>query len=654
MNRLRFALLLRPFALRLAALGMAGVAVLAWLWLAPGIHRALEDASGDPLWRSAARQAVADERRTVIIELDEASLARVGAWPWPRETMARLVDALQEQGAAVQLLDVVFPEGRAGDDVLAAALARHPVYVGQILALEPDAARVGTLSGALPGLSCAGGVFPVAGGYVANADSVLAAAGARGAGHITPALDPDGSVRRIAPVLCHQQRAYPALALLGIGGLAQAAVELHYDVGRTPFAPHGWLTLAGSGIRLPVDDDGTTRVPYALPSGAFTSVAAADVLDNRVPAGLLNGALALIGATAFGIGDTVPTPLAGNAAGVEIHARFITALLDGALPYTPRAAGMLQLGYALLVAAVLWLLVQRQRTLPSYVLPLAGVGFAALAYAGHGAVLLHAGWWLGWLSPAAFALLAALALSVVEFGLARFERERLYHNLSSYLPEPVAAHIALREPVGTIDAEHREITVLFADLRNFSAWCEARPAEEAAALLHAFFSTAYRVVRDHGGLVEEFVGDAVMAIWNAPQACDNHPRRALDAARALIEAVEQLLPDEAPPGLEPLGIGIGLETGRALVGSFGAAERRTHAALGETVTVAARLQAMSVDLSAPIVVGPGAAACLPDAGLLGVGSFLLEGLQRPRTLHVVPVHTPPATDQAPGRIRLVA
>lgn len=654
MSRLRLALLRRPFTLRLAALGLAGVAVLAWLWLAPAHHRLLEDASTDAVWRSAARQAVEDERRTVIIALDETSLARVGAWPWPRETMAHLVDALQKQGAAVQLLDIVFPERRTGDDTLSQALAHHPAYIGQILALAPDAARVGTLSGALSGLSCASGVFPVAGGYVANTDNLLAVPGTLGAGHITPALDPDGAVRRIAPVLCHQQRAYPALALLGVGGLTKATAELQYEPGRNPFDPHGWLTLNGAGIRLPVDADGTTRVPYTLPSSAFTSVSAADVLDNRVPAGLLEGALALVGATAFGIGDTTPTPLAGNAAGVEIHARFITGLLDGALPYTPRAAGALQFAYALLVATALCLLAQRQHTLPSYALPLAGLGLALLAYAGHAAVLLQTGWWLGWLSPAAFTLLAALALAVAEFGLARFERERLYHNLASYLPEPVAAHIALREPVGTIDAEHREITVLFADLRNFSAWCEARPAEEAAALLHAFFATAYRVVRDHGGLVEEFVGDAVMAIWNAPQSCENHPRRALDAARALVEAVEELLPAEAPPGLEPLGIGVGLETGRALVGSFGAAERRTHAALGETVTVAARLQTMSVDLSTPVVVGPGAAARLPDAGLLNVGSFLLEGLQRPRTLHVMPMHSPPAADEARGRIRLVA
>lgn len=651
MTRLLPRVLLRPAPLRLCALALAALLVGLAMLSAPGLHRSLEEGSGDPLWRLASGRGDADERRVVVIDIDEASLARVGPWPWPRQVLADLANALHAQGAAVQLMDIVFPEPRPGDDVLAAALARQPVHIGQIFALAPDAARVGRLSGALAGLPCES-VFPVAGGYVANAASLAQAAGARGAGHISPALDADGAVRRIAPVLCHRQRSYPALALLGVAGLVHTEPELRYEAGRAPFGPQGWLHLPALDLKLPLDADGSTRLPYALPAAALTGVSAADVLDGRVPTDLLQGAIALVGATAFGIGDTVPTPLAANVPGVEIHARFIAALLDGALPYTPRAAATLQFAFAALVAAALWLLARRQRRLPSYVLPLAGIGLAALAYAAHAGALLWAGWWLGWMAPAAFAALAALALSVVEFALARLERERLYHNLASYLPEPVAAHIALHEPVGTIDAERREVTILFADLRNFSAYCEARPPEEAAALLHAFFATAHRVVRAHGGLVEEFVGDAVMAIWNAPQPCPQHPRRALEAAHALVEEVGRLLPEEAPPGLEPLGLGIGIETGPALVGSFGAAERRTHAALGETVTVAARLQVMSADLSSVIVVGPGAAAQLPDAGLRSVGSFLLEGLQRPRTLHV-PAPRPAADAGARGRIRLV-
>ena len=204
----------------------------------------------------------------------------------------------------------------------------------------------------------------------------------------------------------------------------------------------------------------------------------------------------------------------------------------------------------------------------------------------------------------------------------------------------VAAQIALREPSGNIEAERREITVLFADIRNFSAYCEGRPPEEAAALLHAFFSIATRVVEAHGGCVEEFVGDAIMAVWNAESPCVDHPERAYAAAAVLLAEVEALFVTPPPPGLEPLALGIGMETGMALVGSFGPARRRTHAALGETVTVAARLQAMTADLAQPILIGEGAAARLSTASLMSLGEFLLEGLRRPRLLHAPAPATP--------------
>lgn len=478
---------------------------------------------------------------------------------------------------------------------------------------------------------------------------------AREAGHITPTLDADGTVRRIAPIICHQNHAYPALALTGLSGLTPGQplkVETHPGEGL--LAPETWLSLTGQGLRVPLDEGGTTRLPYTLPSAALSAVPVADILDGRVPASLLNGAIVLVGATAFGIGDTVSTPLKGNAAGVEVHAQFLAALLDQRLPYTPRGAGLFQLAFCAGAALLLLLIASRQQRLHVAILPAAGLALALLAFGLHAQLLWHTQLWVGWLAPALFATLAGLTLGSAEFARAHLERQRLYQNLASYLPQQVAAQIALHEPVGTIEAERREISVLFADLRNFSAYCEARPPEEAAALLHAFFSTAHRIISRNGGIIEEFIGDAVMAIWNAPSPCPNHARRALDAAFELEREVALLLPPTPPAGLEPLALGMGLETGKALVGSFGAADRRTHTALGETVSIASRLQAMSAELAAPIVIGPGAAAQLPDARIISVGAFLLEGLQIPRTLYI-PAPAPRADQEPqPPHIRLVA
>ncbi len=643
--------LVRPSVLRVLAIVLAGGLVSVVLQVFPDLRHRLEQSSGDPVWRLAAQGSEADERRVVVVDIDERSIARFGAWPWSRERMASLSDALAQHGASVQLMDIVFPEAREGDAALASAQRRNPLHVGQIFDLSPDGGRVGELSGALEGLNCpSNGV--VAGGYVANTAML-----AKGSGHITPILDSDGSVRRIAPVICHQQRVYPALALVGLESLTKRSLHLTYEKGTGLWEPVAWLGLPELGLRVPVDADGTTRLAYFLPRRALTAISAADVFDGKVPAGLLDGKIALVGATAFGLGDTISTPLNSSVPGVEVHAQFIAGLLDGALPFTPRADGLIQGGYVLFAAAALLLLSYRRRAQHAHVVPLVGLLLAAAAYLLHATLLLRAGVWVGWLAPSLFSVMVGVTVASAEFAIARIERERIYRNLCSYLPEQVAAYLALKEPVGSIEAERREVTVLFADLRNFSAFCEARSPEEAAGLLHAFFGIANKVVESHGGIVEEFVGDAIMAIWNAPVPCQGHTRKAMDAAVALVQEVGQILPPDAPPGLEPLVLGVGLETGYALVGSFGPIERRTHTALGETVTVAARLQAMTADLASPIVVGPGAAAQLGSEGLISVGSFLLEGLQRPRTLFLPAPGTIPDIenhDTTPAaRIRLV-
>lgn len=637
-----------PSRLRYIGLSLAAALVLGLSIGASGLLSNLEERAADPLWQQMASSATLPERRVVIADIDERSLARLGPWPWPRERMAELSLALEQQGAQVQLMDVVFPEARSGDPALATAQDRTPLHVGQIFALGADSSRVGALSGSVDGLPC-DAHFPVAGGYVANTPAL-----ARNAGHITPTIDADGTIRRIAPIICHQNQAYPALGLMALARLSQdrtLKIELHQGDGL--LAPASWLYMPAQGLRVPLDSDGNTRIAYTLPSTALSAVSVSDILDGRTPADLLEGAVVLVGATAFGIGDTVSTPLYGNAAGIGVHAQFVAAMLDQRLPYTPRGAGLLQLGFCV-VAALLLLLAARYQRLHVLVLPVASLALAITSYGLHAWLLLQSHLWVGWLTPALFALLAGFSLSCAEFALTRLERQRLYQNLSSYLPKQVAAQIALHEPVGTIEANRREISVLFADLRNFSAYCEARPPEEAAALLHAFFSIANRVVTRHGGIIEEFIGDAIMAIWNAPTPCPQHTRRALDAAEELEREITALLPPAAPPGLEPLALGMGLETGKALVGSFGAAERRTHTALGETVSIASRLQAMSAELAAPIVIGPTAATMLPDARLISVGDFLLEGLQIPRTLYIpAPVPSADKISQSP-RIRLVA
>jgi adenylate cyclase len=265
-------------------------------------------------------------------------------------------------------------------------------------------------------------------------------------------------------------------------------------------------------------------------------------------------------------------------------------------------------------------------------LPLAGAALALLLAALAANAQVRWGLWLPWSGAALFAILASITLAVAEHALTRAQRERLSAHLGAYLPAPMAARLAAIDPTGRLEVERREVTVMVADIRNFSAFALHQTAEETAAVLHAFSCLAVDIVERHGGVVENLVGDSVVAVWNGYADRPDHPRHALDAARELLREAGALLSAAAPDPegtlVQPLALGIGLETGDAIVGSFGPARRRAHAALGEPVTVAVRLQAMTQDLSVPILIGPRLAAAQPAGTVVSQGEYLLEGLSR--------------------------
>lgn len=612
----------RAFALLLAAALVLGVAA-----VAPTILKGIDERSGDWAWRLGSRSE--PERRLLIVDIDDRSLARVGAWPWSRAQVGDLVRKVLAMNVSAVALDIVFPETRTGDAELAQVVRDQPVVLAQILALDGATIAAGQLQDGAEEPACSPAT-PTASGYIGNSPALKAAAG-----HITPEIAPDGSVRHLPALICHNGKTFPSLGLALLRRAAASDQRFQIEKGHGWLAPSYYLTHpALTGISVPLDDQGRARIPYRRGREAFMSVSASDILEGRAPAQAFKGALVVIGATAFGLGDAVPTPHGGAVSGVEVHAQFLTGLLDGRISTTPATHTAIQGALALLAAALLMLAGSwRHRFYSSaWTLPLTGLVLACGLLGLHTSALLAWNLWLGWAAPASFSLLGGVLLAIVEHAKVRFERERLYSNLAAYLPEPVAARIALSEVTGVIEAERREVTVLFADIRNFSAYCEGRPPEEAAAILHVFFTTAARVVKAHGGVIEEFVGDAIMAVWNAPATCGDHPFKAYQAACALLAECRPLFPDTAPDGLEPLALGIGLETGQALVGSFGPTSRRTHGALGDTVTIAARLTALTGDLAQPLLVGESAADHLltqhPDLELIHMGAFLLEGLRK--------------------------
>lgn len=634
---------------------LGGLLAAAVLWLlitalaSPWLN-ALQERAGDWAWTLGAGRG--DERRLIVVDIDERSLAEIGPWPWPRETQARLLDNLAQAGVSQQILDIVFTAPRADDATLARALAQHRPVLAQVFALQQGGVpAVGQLAGALDWPTCPA-PFAEATGYLANQPTLLSPPSGPplGVGHITPRVDADGVVRHQPAIVCHGGKAYPAL---GIAALMQGSGEGNLALMRGGWADAPWQLAARGLGRIPLDEAGNLRVSWRLHPDQFISLPAADVLAGRTPAHLLQGAWVLVGSSAFGLNDSIATPYDGAGSGLQAHVQIIAALIDGRTPYTPRFAPLLQGVLVLLgLGLMAWLVrpqaqnvagVPRHGRFPVYLLPLVALGQALVLLALHATLQLRAGLWLGWVAPALLLLLAGLAMGMLAHARSRIDRDRIYAHLASYLPAPVAAALALQPPSSAIQAATRQVSVLVADIRNFSAYCEARPPEEAAAVLHAFFSEATRVVQAHGGVIESFQGDAVLAVWNGElqqaetASATGHAPQALRAAVELLAASRSVLPDPAPAGLEPLSLGIGVETGPAMAGSFGLASRRTHMVMGRTVTIASRLVEMTADLAHPILVGEGLAGQIGGAGLESMGTFLLDGMRVPHHIYAHPL-----------------
>lgn len=635
-NPLNPLLRLSPLAARLLVLAIAAIGTLAVLSLFRSSLVTLEERVGALGWLLAPDTAI--EQRITLVTIDERSLAEVGPWPWSRETMAELTEAIANAGAQLQIHDVVYSEPRQGDQALLAALQSSP---GAVLAQVPVLASDGTVQAGqmthpLIGASCNSASSATPNLTLPQTNSYLAPHALFAntpKGHITPLIDNDGAIRKAPAIICVSGEAYP---ILPISALLQATQSGDWSVTLSPgeslFDPAQILRLDSyPGLEVPLDAEGNLRISYRSTPDSYRAISAVDLLNGTADSAMLDNTWVLLGATAFGMGDIVPTPYSGATPGVELQARMLASMLDTTIPFTPVGAPLMLalLGLAF-AAGLLGLATASDRTV-AYGLPVAAITLPLAALGVHVQLLATSGIWLGWIAPALFSLLAAGLLLLLEQRRVRAERTRVYGNLSSYLPSSFARDIAFSLPSSAISARRCEVTLLSADLRNFSAFGESRPAEESAAMLHYFFVRATAIIERHGGRIQEFIGDSLLAVWDAqgPAAA----QQAYLAAQEMQSALpDELLAKKVPFGLEPLALGIGIEQGPALIGSIGPAQRRTHALLGDTVAITLRIQEMTADLAQPVLLGECVARQLTDQPLESQGSYLLKGLRTPHTL----------------------
>lgn len=623
--RARFAQVARRYwparpSWRLLILG-AALCVGAWVqwWDASAPVQALDRALRDPAirWRAAATP----DDRLVVVDIDEASLAQIGPWPWKRSVVADLVEsALSDQGARAVALDFVLPQAadNLGDARLQALSQHAPLVLAQAFDYVPRTPplRVGRLAGGVRadlGDRTAGWAERAvpATGFIGN---LPALSKARCLGNIGLVPDSDGAVRRLPLLTSYQGRVYEplSLALLRCAGdyPALAATEPTTPDRLSP-APHvnGFWTL-----------------PYRRSWEAYTVVSAADVIQRRLPAGVLAGKLVLVGSSSFGLGDRVVTPLDRSTAGVLVHASAVSELLDHA--GSPRTAvlDLRGLAWAWLVLTVLasGVMLTTQPALRS-------VGLLALSTGGWWVLVLFVFPTDARLSPSAPLVTNLLLLGLAvpyEWRQSQLYSKRILQTFRHYVAQPVLDKLLQQEPQDLMAPRFLRVTTLVADMQGYAGLVENLPLKEAVALTRDFLDCITRPVLDHGGTLDKYTGDGLMSFWGAPLPTMDHADKALDAALAMVAAVQAFNRLRVSQGKPALRVRIGIDSGLAVAGDLGTPFRGAYTAVGDSVNVASRLQELARDLPQNVVVGPGTAQEARRHRLGFLGEISLRGRKK--------------------------
>jgi adenylate cyclase len=605
------------------------------------------------------RQTVA--RPVTIVDIDETSLKEIGQWPWPRTIVADLVTQLTQLGAVAIAFDVIFAEPDrmspsiaatsfrnldddtrnklrslpSNDEVLAEAIQRSRVVVGQVGSATP-VPRSQTEAALQTGFAVKGPdptpFLVTFAGLLRNVPAIEQAAAGRGVFSILP--ERDGIVRRVPIIMQAQGAMVPSLSMELLRVVADSGAILV----RTDEA--GVQSVAVPGLELPTDQNGRLWVHFNRHDpGRYVS--ANDVLQGRVSRDNVEGKLVLIGTSAAGLLDVKTTPVAAAMPGVEVHAQILeSALANSLLTYPSYAIGA-ELVVAVLVGLAIIVVAPMLRA--SIVIALGAVVVAAL---------IGVSWYLfsqyDLLIDFTYPLLASgfvyLTLIFVNYFQEQKQRQQIRAAFGYYLSPALVEQLARSPEKLVLGGEERRMTILFGDVRGFTTISEhyKHDPQGLTRLMNRFLTPLTNAIIERNGTIDKYIGDAIMAFWNAPL---DDPRQEVNACEAALEMLaradklNQEFKREADQNggtYMPLRVGIGLNTGPCVVGNMGSDFRFNYSVLGDTVNVASRLEARTKDYRIPIVIGEGTAQNAKEKfATMEIDRIQVKGKTQPETVFTV-------------------
>src|SRR5579859_4015257 len=599
-------------------------------------------------------------RPVAIIDIDEKSLAKFGQWPWPRTRIADMIISLTQLGATVIAFDVVFAEPDRLNPDAAAETMRYldEVTRSKLRALPSndqifaDAVRRSRVVLGETGLDQVISEFdttlPVTGfatlgedpqrflfdfpGLLRNVHVLEVAAAGRGLITIKP--ERDGIIRRVPMMLRTQGATMPSLSFEILRVLSSTPTILIKS------ERAGIKSVGLRGLELPTDLHGQLWIHFAHHDPSIY-VSAADLLSGDVPLEKIARKLVLIGTSAVGLNDIKTTPVSPAMPGVEIHAQVLEAALTKSLLAQPWYGLVLELGAALILGI---LVIAFAPQFGPVTLVAVGALFAT--------VLIGTSWLfytqhrllVDFTYPLLSTTAIYLTLIFASFVREQSQRRQIRSAFSQYLSPALVEQLAQSPEKLQLGGEERELTIMFSDVRGFTAISESYKTDPQGltALMNRFLTPLTNAILARKGYIDKYMGDAIMAFWNAPLDDKQHEINACEAALDMLERIDELNRQREAEAKEgghaffPINVGVGLNTGACTVGNMGSDVKFNYSVLGDSVNLASRLEGQSKEYGFPIIVGSKTALAVKEKfAILELDFIMVKGKKEPEVIYAI-------------------
>lgn len=603
-----------------------------------------------------------------IVDIDEAALSEYGQWPWPRTIVAKLVDKLTEKGAAVVAFDAVFAEPdrssmsrmvrdlvaftdpetvqklaasiQDNDQVFADAIAQSRVVTGFGFDVRGAAKPPKTYHGVAFAGDEPSQFLPQQIGTVKSLDILEAAA--KGNGSVN--TDVESIVIRRVPMLFRvggQQGLFPALSIEALRvaqGAASYFVKSSGASGEWSFGTRtGIVAIKTGDIEVPTDGRGRL-ILYDTGHRDERFVSARAVILDEVPAEKIEGHVVFVGTSALGLKDLRNTPIQEAVPGVEVHAQLAEQMVEQKFLARPDYADGAEFLYLAVIGLLfVWLL---PRLSARRMVIVAGI-------------FIGIGLLVPWIAYSQYRLLfdpiyptGTLALIYVggtALAFIRTERERaeIRGAFGLYLSPDIVEQLARNPRLLQLGGEQREITVMFTDVRGFTTISEQFDPQGLTRFMNRFLTPMTDLILGRRGTIDKYMGDAIMAFWNAPLPVEGHAVRACDTALAMQARLADLNVGWAAEAVAegrahiPVNIGVGLNTGPASVGNFGSTQRFTYSCLGDSVNLASRLEGQCKTYVTGIIIGEATRAQAPEHAAIELDLIMVKGKTEPERIYAL-------------------